>query len=338
MTSLQSEPQLAAVLAHQIGHVSARHGMQQISAAYSRLPATRVAHSNVTDAISRLNLTTAPDSLVSRFGTPAEQQADTIATQILYSARFDPRQIQVAFQRLDGEPGSRDFVLNHPAQLNRLAAIRRDLQQLGPMPSSWRGDSAAFQTAQQAMRNESSFGLASRIDDDTAAPSTRLATYQGRDFDIRYPDNWNVDDRSNAVTLAPDGGIVSGSLAYGMIIDTFQPNSQNIYGRNSFSLPGGQIFNTTTVANATDQLIDDLRRSNPNMKVIRKTSKQIGGFEALTVQLSNDSPVGGIEVDHLTAVLHSNGQLYYFLGVSPQSRTNTYSPVFDRMITSIRFY
>lgn len=337
VTATQSEPELAAVLAHQIGHVAARHGTQQVSAEYSRL--ARPGRISVSNAISVLDLTASPDSLVFRYNSQAEQQTDTVATQILYDTRFDPRQMPTAFQRLQQDSGSRDFASNHPTPPNRVAAIRRELQRLGPLLSSWRGDSAAFRTAQQNLRNETSFGMASRIDDSRIpAPSNRWTVYQGADFEIRYPDNWTIDEGSSSLVLAPDGGSVSGDLAYGMMINTFQPESRSIFGRNDFALPGQNQLSNTTVSNATDQLIDELRRSNPNIRVIRKASKRVDGFEAMAVELNNDSPLGGTEVDHLTAVLHSNGQLYYFLGVTRQSDNNVYSPVFDRMITSIRFY
>jgi hypothetical protein len=347
VTAMQSEPQLASVLAHQIAHVAARHGTQQVSSRYSQLTNTRGGRVTVNDAISRLNLTIDPDSPVSAFTTQAEQQADTIATQILYDSRFDPRLIPTAFQRLINQRDlSRDFVANHPTPANRTAAIRRELQRRGPLPASWRGSSTAFQTAQQILRNESSIGLAGRVDDNNNpyAPSTRLTTYRGRDFDIQYPDNWRVESNAGiSVMLAPEGGIVRGELAFGMLMDTFQPRSQNIFGlggRNSFQFPGGgnDVLATTAISTATDQLIDELRRSNPNMRVIRRTPKRVDGFEAETVELNNDSPLGGTEVDSLTTVLHSNGLLYYFMGVAPQSSYNQYSSAFDRMITSIRFY
>jgi beta-barrel assembly-enhancing protease len=340
VTAIQSEPQLASVLAHQIGHVAARHGTQQVSAEYARL--ARPGRITVNDAISRLNLTGESDSLVVRYNSQAEQQADTIATQILYDTRFDPRQIPTAFQYLiDRErTGSRDFAFNHPTQPNRTGAIRRELQRLGPLPGSWRGDSTAFRTAQQSLRNESSFGLA-RVDDvgvgNVPRPSTRWTTYREVDFELQYPDNWNVDSTGTSTTIAPDGGSVSGDLAYGMMINTFQPENRGFFGRNDFSLPG-QSVGGTSVSTATDQLIEELRRSNPNIRVIRRTSKRVDGFDAMVVELNNDSPLGGTEVDHLTAVLHSNGQLYYFLGVTRQSDNNIYSPVFDRMINSIRFF
>jgi hypothetical protein len=350
VTAMQNEPQLASVLAHQIAHVAARHGTQQVSTRYSQLhaPLGRV---TVNDAISRLNLTIDPDSPLSAFTTQAEQQADTIATQILYDSRFDPRLIPTAFQRLINQRDlSRDFVANHPTPANRTVAIRQELQRRGPLPASWRGSSTGFQTAQQLLRDESTIGLAGRIDDNNNpyAPSTRMTTYRGQDFDIQYPDNWRVENTSISVMLAREGGVVRGALAFGMLIDTFQPQSQNIFGRgglglggrNSLSFPGGgqDIFATTTISTATDQLLDELRRSNPNMRAIRRSPKRVDGFEALTVELNNDSPLGGTEVNSLTTVLHSNGLLYYFLGVAPQSNYNQYSPAFDRMIDSIRFY
>jgi len=329
-----SEPQLAAFLAHQIGHVAARHGSEQVSAEYSRLT-NRFGRVSVSDAISRLNLTAGPDSLLSSYNSQNEQQADTIATQILYDTRFDPRQIPTAFQNLQQDGRSGDLAFNHPTPPNRTAAIRREMQQLGPLPGSWRGDSAAFRTAQADLKNEIPFGLASR-DESPVPPSNRWTAYDGVDFEIRYPDNWRVDESGSSLILAPDGGNVSGGLAYGMMINTFQPEGQNSFGRNSFAVPNQSL--RTSVSTATDQLIDELRRSNPSMRVVRKTSKRVDGFDAMALELTNNSPLGGTEVDHLTAVLHSNGELYYFLGVAPQRDNGQYAPLFDRMTASIRFY
>jgi beta-barrel assembly-enhancing protease len=345
VASMQGEPQLAAVLAHQIGHVAARHGSEKVSQEYSRIG--RQARFSVNDAISRLNLTGDSDSIVVRYDSQAEQQADTIATQILYDTRFDPRQIPTAFQHVidQDRTGSRDFAFNHPTPPNRTAVIRRELQRLGPLPGSWRGDSAAFRTAQQSLRNESSFGLA-RVDDNDVTrsanvprPSTRWTTYREVDFELQHPDNWRVDATGTSTVISPDGGSVGGEVAHGMMINTFQPQNRGggFFGRNDFSVPG-QSAGGTSVSSATDQLIEELRRSNPNIRVIRKSSKRIDGFDAMMVELNNDSPLGGTEVDHLTAVLHSNGQLYYFLGVTPQSENSIYTPVFDRIINSIRFY
>jgi hypothetical protein len=168
-------------------------------------------------------------------------------------------------------------------------------------------------------------------------PSTRFIAYQGNDFEIRHPDNWYLNETGNTVTLTPEGGHVSGTIAYGMMIDTFQPGNGDFFGRSSFSIPGQQQQRSTTLSVATDQLIEELRRTNSNLRVVRTVQRQVGNSTALEVEMTNDSPLGGREVDRLTTVLR-NGVLFYFLGVAPQAEANRYKPVFDRMITSIRFY
>ena len=84
-------------------------------------------------------------------------------------------------------------------------------------------------------------------------------------------------------------------------------------------------------------MIEELRRTNANLRVLRSSRKQLGANAAMEVEMSNDSPLGGREMDRLTTVLH-NGVVYYFLGVAPESDMNRYTAVFDRMISSIRFY
>ncbi len=166
-------------------------------------------------------------------------------------------------------------------------------------------------------------------------PATRLVTYQKYDLEIRHPENWYISETGNTVTLAPEGGIVEGKIACGMLIDTFQPRNRS-FGKNSFSGPE-QRPTVSTLSSATDQVIEELRRTNANLRVLRSSRKQLGANAAMEVEMSNDSPLGGRELDRLTTVLH-NGVVYYFLGVAPESDMNRYTAVFDRMISSIRFY
>ena len=165
-------------------------------------------------------------------------------------------------------------------------------------------------------------------------PATRLVTYQKYDLEIRHPENWYISETGNTVTLAPEGGIVEGKIACGMLIDTFHPRNRSV--GNSFSGPE-QLPTVSTLSSATDQVIEELRRTNANLRVLRSSRKQLGANAAMEVELSNDSPLGGREIDRrLTTVLH-NGVVHYFLGVAPESDMNRYTAVFDRMISSIRF-
>lgn len=164
-------------------------------------------------------------------------------------------------------------------------------------------------------------------------PATRLVTYQKYDLEIRHPENWYISETGNTVTLAPEGGIVEGKIACGMLIDTFHIRNRSL--GNSFSGPE-QLPTVSTLSSATDHVIEELRRTNANLRVLRSSRKQLGANAAMEVELSNDSPLGGREIDRLTTVLH-DGVVYYFLGVAPESDVNRYTAVFDRMVSSIRF-
>jgi hypothetical protein len=167
------------------------------------------------------------------------------------------------------------------------------------------------------------------------APSSRFTTYKGRDLEIRFPDNWVVTETGNTVTLSPEDGNVSGALAYGLLMDIFEPRSQNPSSRGFQAEVGRR---QSTFSDATDQLIEELRRTHPNLRALRRVPKEIGGLAALEVEMNNASPVGGLEVARLITVLRPSGALHYFLAVAPEAELNRYNPIFNKMIASIRFY
>src|SRR5262249_54240010 len=90
-------------------------------------------------------------------------------------------------------------------------------------------------------------------------------------------------------------------------------------------------------ANATDQLIDYLRLSNPNIRMVRHIGRiRVGGAEAMVVDFTSDSPAGGNETNWMVTVLRPNGSLRYFLGVAPAIDFRNYQPVFERIVASVR--
>jgi hypothetical protein len=170
-----------------------------------------------------------------------------------------------------------------------------------------------------------------------APPSPRMAVFRGRDLEFQYPENWRVSEGSDSILIVPDNGFVSSNLAYGMTIGTFDPQNRGYVGSNSFTPPGTRIDNTT-LANATDQLIEYLRQSNPNIRMVRTVGRiRVDGAEAMVVDFTNDSPVGGNETDWMVTVLGPNGLLRYFLGVAPELDFRSYRPVFERIVASVRF-
>src|SRR5262245_47398884 len=68
-------------------------------------------------------------------------------------------------------------------------------------------------------------------------PVVQTLTYESPDIRFNYPANWLVRENEGSITLAPPGGILSGSLAYGMEIGTFVPWSTQIPSWQGLSSP-----------------------------------------------------------------------------------------------------
>jgi beta-barrel assembly-enhancing protease len=322
----KTEPQLAGALAHQIGHLVMRHATQQVSKAWSdENPGTTRSRVNVADVMSDLDIGFGydSDSLFMKYSPEFERQADLVATQVLYDAGFDPRQMTLAMD-------------SHPSPGNRATRIRREIRNMGGLHAKLRGDSPDLHKTQNRLSGEVA-DSGSTITADR--PSTRMISYQGRDFSIRYPSNWKVSEEGEVVTIAPENATVSGELAYGMRIATFEPDGSHFFGQNSLSAPGtSSRSDRTTLTDATDQLLNYLRRSNPNMRVVRTEQRgRVDGEPSMTMDITNDSPRGGRETDWLVTVLRPDGLLYYFIGVAPQRDFSVYESTFEEMIASVRF-
>jgi len=345
----QNEPQLAGALAHQIAHVVLRHPTAQVSTAYAeQVPnasATR-ARVSVSDAMNRLNISFEPNAVPLKFTREQERQAFVMATQIMFDANFDPQTMNQFFQRISSDRSNRtsDFFTAHPDLNNRAATVRTETRNIGPLPRNLRGDSPDFHSVKDRLASLATNSWPGTYDRNRSTanrpdvPSTRTILFSGRDMEFRYPENWRVSDGGDSITVAPDAGYVSSSLAYGMTIATYEPQNSGFFGRNSFSTPQGSRTNTSTLSNATNELIDHLQQSNPNLRVVRNVGRRtVDGTQAMVVELTNDSPLGGIETDWLVTVLRPNGMLRYFVGVAPQGEFSRYQSAFNNIVTSVQF-
>jgi predicted outer membrane protein len=342
----RNEPQLAGALAHEIAHVALRHGTAEVSQAYAKgVGNSTRGRVSVNDALTRLNIRFEQNAIPLKYSAEEERQAHLAATQILYDTGFDPRQMTQVFQTMNRSNGA-EFFTAHPFLTNHAAIVRNELRNIGALPATFRGDSPDFQSVKNRLSAMNTNGWPAISDrnrngvggDRPELPSTRMVLYSGRDIEFRYPDNWRVSEGNDSISVGPDEGFVSGSLAYGIEIGTFDPRNSNSFRRDLFSTNPGAQANTTTLANATNQLVDHLRDSNPNMQVVRNTARtRVDGAQAMVVELTNDSPLGGTERNWLVTVLRPNGLLRYFIGAAPQSDFNQYQPAFERIIGTVQF-
>jgi predicted Zn-dependent protease len=146
-----TEGELAGVLAHEIAHVSLRHGTTQASRAY--LARTALGVVNTVAGIGQGDFwrvaAAACGARVNNFflrsNRAAELQADAEGARLLAEAGFDPRDMANFFERLNEHEGDRDEATasDHPDPASRVEAIAKVVAVLGQTPDR-RRDSAEF--------------------------------------------------------------------------------------------------------------------------------------------------------------------------------------------------
>jgi predicted Zn-dependent protease len=138
---LETEGQLAGVMAHEIGHVVARHSAQQIAKAQlteGLTGAVVVASYDPQDPNSRTAAYMAQiiGQLVNmKFGRDDELQSDRLGVQFMAEAGYDPRALIWVMEILAASTqGARppEFFSTHPNPENRIARIQQAIQETFP--------------------------------------------------------------------------------------------------------------------------------------------------------------------------------------------------------------
>jgi hypothetical protein len=335
-----SEAQLAAVMAHELSHVALRHGTAQASKAQLAQGAAGIFGGlfggSTGGAVLTEGVALGAGGLLLRYSRGAETQADVMGTQVLYDTGYDPRAMAQFFEKLEGETKGKNppqFLSDHPNPDHRVERVDEEIDKLGGPPVNAKRDSAEFEAIK---RDVLALPVVKKIAPVTAAAgaatppppaSSHFAEYQGSAFRLKYPDNWGETDSDGGASFAPAGGVVQGSngegaLAYGMVASvTAAPANSN---------------DSNALANATQQLIQSLQKSNPNLRVTQQPAPvRLNGQHALSTYLSNDSPIGGPETDWLITVMQPSG-LISFLCVAPQAAYSDYDKTFSAILDTVR--
>ncbi len=167
----ETEDEVAAVLAHEIGHIVERHGLGSIRSA--RVAGAiqdgtfqmidRISDSRMDEVTQLFGDTTADvvDTLVTRgYSGPSERKADSIAVAILMEVGYDPFALIRLLERMDaaqqaeyeGSRERRGFSRTHPRPQSRIRDLQRsDLRNVEP--GSRIDEEAARRRYEAAMRN-----------------------------------------------------------------------------------------------------------------------------------------------------------------------------------------
>jgi hypothetical protein len=346
-----NEAQLAGVMAHEASHVALRHGTNQASkASVAQMPLAILGGlmgSNSTGAaLAQLGAGFTVNSILLKYSRDAESQADLMGTQILFDSGLDPKGMGQFFGKIQGGNGIA-FFSDHPNPDRRIESVNEEVARLGGSQISRSGSQEFDQIKRyvqslpapranqlQAQQQQNAPGR-------TDGTSERLLTFENSVLRINHPGNWQAYGQGDAVTIAPRGGMVNDSngnqaLAYGVLVNIYEPHA-NRYGQQ-LQPPGYGQSSGTYLEEATNQLVQELRLSNRNMRVVRTQGDiNVSGARGLSTYLSNDSPIqgGGRETNWLVTLPRPEG-LLFFVFTAPEREFQGYENAFQQMLYSVR--
>jgi Zn-dependent protease with chaperone function len=346
-----NEAEIVGVMGHEMGHVIMRHSTaaasKELMARFPLAILGGLMGVGPGSQLVQMGINFGVGSYFLKNSRTAESQADMVGTDLMYDAGYDPHQMVAFFEKLEkedkmGNSSVAQFFSDHPNPGNRAEAVSREVATLAPKP--YRANNNQFVsikhkaaglkplTAKQIadMQSQQSPTMGEPRSGDVM-PNGSFKTLNHSAFQMTYPANWEIfGDESSAVTIAPRAGMTADAVAYGAIINGFQAEAK-----------GGGV----TLDDATHQLLDSLRQSNPDLRVIGLDEDiRLNGQPAKAVNLTGNSPIQGpdghplLERDRLITSLRPDGKLFYVIFISPDSASRQLAPTFDKMQNSLRVF
>lgn len=199
LTHMNSEAELAGVLGHEIGHVTARHTAQQITKA--QLAQTGLVIGSIfSETVANLAgiASTGLQLLFLKYGRDAEHEADELGFRYMTRQNYNPQAISSMFEmlqkqgQLTGGGGGRlpEWQSTHPDPANRVARNEERLK--------------SFQASGSLKENRNAF--VQRLDGMVFGENPREGFFEGNTFnhpDLRFkfvfPQGWRYQNQATAV-------------------------------------------------------------------------------------------------------------------------------------------
>jgi len=339
----KDEGEIAGVMAHEISHVTLRHGTAQatkgqkfqIGAIAGQVLGAIVG--GTAGSIIANGSSFGLNAYFMKFSREYESQADINGAQIMARAGYDPHDMANMFKTLESQGGASgpEWLSSHPnpgnryQRINQEAAVLKveghsgeDTAEFGRVQARLKGMSPAL-TAEQIAQNQKSGRTAStgttRVVTVTA-PSNTYRTYQpGNALRVSVPSNWQqAATGGSTVTYTPQGAYFQGDSGGGAF---------------THGVEIGITKGTGNLQRDTNALLKGFAQANPDLRQQGNSrSESVAGRTGITVPLSNVSAITGQEeyVSLATAQLR-DGNLLYVIGVAPRTETGAYDAAFRRV-------
>ncbi len=131
MEKLTTDDELAAVIAHEVGHITARHAMKRLQASYGALIFQLGAVASGQPALAQ-GAGAAYQTVFLAFSRQDEFQADKLSVRYLKAAGYDASAIVTVLQTLQVEqqkkaPSRLAYFRTHPYASERIGVVRREI-------------------------------------------------------------------------------------------------------------------------------------------------------------------------------------------------------------------
>jgi len=285
LAHFQSEAQLAAVLGHEIGHVTARHSVNQMSRAQLAQVGLGVGSIFAPEVAPFMDLAGASLQLLFlKFGRDDERQSDDLGYRYMTRLDYDPGEMTEVFAmlgRVSEAAGGGDvpgWLSTHPDPENREERI---LERIAADPAAPTG---GIVREAEYLR---------RLDGVVFGANPRHGFFQGADFyhpdlafHLRFPEGWRTVNQQSAVqAVSPEQDAL-------LLLTLAEHDSPAVARRSFFS---GQGI-------SADGIRDD----------------SVNGLEAAWAQFTATTEQGRLR--GMVLFVRLGDQVYRILGFTPESR------------------
>jgi predicted Zn-dependent protease len=199
----QEESELAGVMAHEISHVTARHGTRNATKGemmqLATIPLILLGPAGWAGYGLYEGLNIAIPLTYLKFSRDAEREADFLGLQYMYKAGYDPNSFVTFFERIQADekrrPGTIPKVFStHPPTPDRIDAAQKEIARILPNKPEYIVTTSEFDSVKARLRN---IMFARKVQDNAPGkPSLRTRTEQQQKGQTQGQDpNGNDDDR-----------------------------------------------------------------------------------------------------------------------------------------------
>src|SRR5436190_16794891 len=206
----QEESELAGVMAHEISHVTARHGTRQATKGelmqLASIPAMIFIPYTWAGYAMYQGLNLAIPLTFLKFSRDAEREADFLGIQYMYKAGYDPNSYVTFFERIQADEKRRPGTIpkafsTHPPTPERIGNTQKEIARILPARQEYIVTTSEFDTVKGRLRN---IMFSRKATDAKDKPTLRTKTEQSKKQPTGNDPNSTSDDDRPTLKRRPD--------------------------------------------------------------------------------------------------------------------------------------